>query len=350
MNRDWQNFLTQQGANLHEGIVQHFGNLQTELLTARDGTVLYDLSQFGTIIVSGEEAQKFLQNLLSNDINAVSLKSAQLSSFNSPKGRMIATFLIWQQGADYYLQLPRTLVAAMHKKLSMYVLRAKVKVSDASDEVVCLGISGSNAADLIRQHIGAIAEIDWAVAQHDHASVIRISANRFQINTTAQYAVTLWGNLLAAAQPTGSGCWDWLNIRAGIPVVTPATQEQFVLQMANLDALGGVSFKKGCYPGQEIVARTHYLGKQKRRMFLAHVESESAAEAGNELFSTDMPGQPCGMVINASVAPGGGFDMLAVMQISSRVAENVHLHSAQGATLNFLPLPYPLPSDPDVQT
>jgi folate-binding protein YgfZ len=344
MNQDWQNFLTQQGARLHGGAVQDFGNLQAELLATRDSTVVCDLGQFGTIKVTGEEAQKFLQNLLSNDISAVNAKTAQLSSFNSPKGRMLATFTIWQQGEDYFLQLPRSLTAAMHKKLAMYVLRSKVKVSDASDETVSLGLSGSAAAELIKQEFNATLEQDWAAAQHEHGCVIRIAANRFQISTTTQQAVNLWRKLTASAQPVGSACWDWLNIRSGLPVVTPATQEQFVLQMANLDVLGGVSFKKGCYPGQEIVARTHYLGKQKRRMFLAHIASDITPEAGNELFSEDMPEQPCGMLINACAAPGGGFDLLAVMQISSHETNKVRLKSIQGAALQFLPLPYVLPS------
>jgi len=344
MNQDWQNFLIQQGVQLQEDVVQHFGDLPAELLATRDSTVLCDLSQFGTLKVAGEEAQKFLQNLLSNDINAVNAKTAQLSSFNSPKGRMLATFLIWQSNADYFLQLPRSLTPAMLKRLSMYVMRSRVKVSDVSDEVVCVGLSGNEAASLIKQHLGTSLEQDWAVAQHDNASVIRISAQRFQINTTAQHAGKLWGSLAAAAKPAGSACWDWLNIRAGIPVITPATQEQFVLQMTNLDLLGGVSFKKGCYPGQEIVARTHYLGKQKRRMFLAHVETDSAPAAGDELFSAEMAGQASGKVINASPAPGGGFDLLAVLQISSRETQTVHLQSLQGAALHFLPLPYSLPS------
>lgn len=344
MNQEWQNYLVQHGAQLHEGVMQHFGDLPAELLASRDSTVLCDLSQFGTLQVSGEEAQKFLQNLLSNDINAVNATTAQLSSFNSPKGRMLATFLIWQSGADYFLQLPRSMTAATHKRLAMYVMRSKVKISDVSDEVVCLGLSGSGAADLLKRHLDAALEQDWSVTQHDSASIIRIAANRYQINTTAQQSAMLWSKLSAAAQPAGSACWDWLNIRAGIPVVSPATQEQFVLQMANLDILGGVSFKKGCYPGQEIVARTHYLGKQKRRMYLAHVVSDSAPAAGDELFSAEMAGQASGKVINASPAPGGGFDLLAVLQISSQETQSVHLQSLQGAALNFLPLPYSLPS------
>jgi tRNA-modifying protein YgfZ len=343
MNQEWQNFLMQQGAQLHDGVVQHFGDLHGELLETRDGTVLCDLSQFGSLRASGEETQKFLQNLLSNDINAVNASTAQLSSFNSPKGRMLATFLIWQQAGDYVLQLPRSLSAAMLKKLTMYVMRSRVKISDSSDEMVSLGLSGLNAANLIQKHFSASLQQDWAVMQHDNTTIIRIADYRYLLNTQAANAATLWNSLAAGAKPAGSGCWDWLNIHAGIPVVTPVTQEQFVLQMANLDALGGVSFNKGCYPGQEIVARTHYLGKQKRRMYLAHVESESAA-AGDELFSAEMPGQACGMVMNACQAPGTGFDILAVMQINSRGNQSIHLQSLQGAQLEFLPLPYSFPT------
>lgn len=345
MNQEWQNFLTQQGAQMLDGNLQHFGNLQAELIAARDVTVLCDLSQYGTVQISGEEAQKFLQNLLSNDINTVNNKTAQLSSFNSAKGRMVATLLIWQQGTDYFLQLPRSLVVAMHKKLSMYVLRSKVKVSDASNEIISLGLNGKNAAQLVRQNFSVTLEQDWSVAQIENGSVLRLAENRYQLNTTISTAINHWNELHKEAQAVGAACWDWLTIRAGIPVITPATQEQFVLQMTNLDILGGVSFKKGCYPGQEIVARTHYLGKQKRRMYLAHVEADNLPVAGNELFSEDMPGQACGMVINASSAPGGGVDLLGVMQISSYENKHVHLNSAQGEMLNFLSLPYAFPAD-----
>ena len=111
-------------------------------------------------------------------------------------------------------------------------------------------------------------------------------------------------------------------------------------QMANLELLGGVGFKKGCYPGQEIVARMQYLGKLKRRMYLAHIEGDAAPQAGDELFSAEMAGQASGMVVNASAAPDGGYDLLAVVQISSREGHAVHWKSLQGAALNFLPLPY----------
>ena len=286
-----------------------------------------------------------MQNLLSSDINAVNDKTAQLSSFNSPKGRMIATFLIWRQGADYFLQLPRSLTPAIQKKLSMYVMRSKVTISDASDEIVSLGLAGRNADHLIKQNNMDVPENDWAVMQHQNTCIIRFPDNRYQLNTNVSQAIYFWGKLSGNVTFSGSSYWDWLTIRAGIPVITPATQEQFVLQMTNLDLLGGVSFNKGCYPGQEIVARTHYLGKQKRRMFLAHIDSDHAPEPGNEIFSEDMPGQPCGMIMNACVSPGGGYDLLAVMQLSSYETQQVHLDSIMGAKLNFLQLPYSFPTN-----
>jgi tRNA-modifying protein YgfZ len=340
MKPEWQSFLSLQGAQISEGNVLHFGHFTTELIAARDSTILCDLSQFGTLKVTGEEAQKYLQNLLSNDINAVNPRTAQLSSFNSPKGRMLATFLIWQEAGDYFLQLPHSLTAAMLKRLSMYVMRAKVNITDVSDEVVCLGLSGRDAAELIKNQFSTLPEGDWHVSQNETASVIRLAPSRYQINTTVQQAIMLWEKMAATAKPVTSVAWDWLTIQAGIPVITPPTQEQFVLQMTNLDILGGVSFQKGCYPGQEVVARTHYLGKQKRRMYLAHLDTDTAPVAGDELFSAEMAGQASGKIMNASLSPAGGYDVLAVLQISSREAEQVHLLSLQGPVLNFIPLPY----------
>ena len=354
MNQAWQEFLSQQHATLRDGVVQHFGDAVAELNSTRDSTVLCDLGQFGILKVAGEDAQGFLQNLLSSDVKAVSAAQAQPSSFNTAKGRMLATFLIWQAGSDYFLHLPRTLCSGIQKKLSMYVLRAKVKISDVSDEMICLGLSGPGAAALLQEYFGSIPQGALQVGQHETASVIRGGAQRFQVNTTPQHAPALWQQLISLpspagggaggwgnARPAGSVCWDWLNIRAGIPVITPATQEQFVPQMANLEQIGGISFKKGCYPGQEIVARMQYLGKLKRRMFLAHLDGDAVPQAGDELYSADMEGQTSGMVVNATAAPGGGCDLLAVVQISSRESHTVHWLSRQGPPLQFLPLPYP---------
>jgi len=377
MNTPWQDFLQQHGAVMQGNIVQHFGRPLEELIATQSSTVLCDLGQFGTLKISGADAQSFLQNLLSSDVSAVNALRAQLSSLNSPKGRMIASLLIWQSGADYYLQLPRNLCAAIQKKLAMYVLRAKVKVEEVSTQIVSLGLAGEHAAALLNQHVGAMPTENFAVLQHMYGSVICLGERRFQINILAEFAADVWqklsgdstgralsritgegwgeGNAVAAnmskatstkknlVKKVGAPCWDWLQIRAGLPVIVPATQEQFVAQMVNFELLGGVNFKKGCYPGQEIVARMQYLGKLKRRMYLANVDGANIApQAGDELYSVDMEGQSCGMIVNAAPAPNGGYDVLAVVQISSQESQGVHWKSLQGAALKFIPLPYAL--------
>jgi len=345
MNQEWKNFLATQGAQIQEGVVSHFGDAAAERLATSDGTVLCDLGQFGTLRASGEDAETLLQNLLSNDIREVGNVRAQLSSLNSPKGRMVATLLIWRAGEDYLLQLPRVLCEPIRKKLSMYVLRAKVKISDASNEIVTLGLSGADGHEILRARFGKLPDSPLGVVNNEFGSVIKASDTRWQINATPQNAQMLWMAFKAKARPVGSGCWDWLNIRSGIPVILPQTQEQFVAQMANFDLVNGVNFKKGCYPGQEIVARTQYLGKLKRRMYLAHIVSSEAPQPGDDLYSPDMEGQASGMLANVAAAPSDGYDVLAVLQNSSRETQQVHWKSPQGATLQFLSLPYTLPSN-----
>jgi len=305
--------------------------------------VLCDLSQFGILRVAGEDAQTFLQSMLSNDIREVSNAKAQYSSLNTAKGRVLTTMLIWQDGNDYLLQLPRELLATMLKKLSMYVLRAKVKVTDASVEIVVLGLSGSKASEIVQNHFGELPEQPLGTAKFEQASALKLDESRFQISTSPQQAAKLWEALKEKARPVGSPCWDWLNIRAGIATILPQTQENFVAQMINLDLIGGINFNKGCYPGQEIVARTHYLGKLKRRMYLAHIDSNELPQSGDELYSTDMENQACGVIANVSTAPGGGFDALVVIQIASHDAYPVHLGSQQGTKLSFQALPYTMP-------
>ena len=361
MNPDWHSFLIRRGATIAADVVQHFGDPAAERNAAAQNTVVCDLGQFGMLRVSGEEAQPFLQNLLSNDIRETGSRQAQFSSFNNAKGRMLATLLVWRAGDDNLLQLPRALCEPIRKKLSMYVLRAKVKISDASDEIVSLGLSGEKAQDIVLEKFGALPDLPLGITGTAQASATRVSATLFQINTTASHAAALWPELSRHARPVGSACWDWLNIRSGIPVILPQTQEKLVAQMVNLELIGGVSFNKGCYPGQEIVARMQYLGKLKRRMYLAHLDYQAhpdypahpgsiaqpdigdAPQAGDELFSADMEGQSCGMIVNAVPAPGSGYDVLASVQLSSHEKHTVHWKSLQGAALRFLPPPYPLP-------
>lgn len=343
MNQDWQNFLAAQGAQIEAGTVQHFGDAAAERAAAQEGTVLCDLSHFGVLRVGGEDAESFLQNLLSNDIREVTPNRAQLSSFNTAKGRMLASFVVWREGNEYLLQLPRALAEPIRKKLSMYVLRSKVKITDASDERVCLGVAGTEAATLLQKLFASLPQRIWDVTQADGAVIVCRGALRYQITTPGARAMALWQTLRPSATLAGAGCWDWLDIRAGIPFILPATQEAFVPQMVNFEVIGGVNFKKGCYPGQEVVARMHYLGKPKRRMYLARVMSGDAVQAGDELFSAADPEQACGKVVQAARAAHGGFELLAVVQTEVAADFPVHLRALTGPRLEFETMPYSLP-------
>ena len=351
MNPDWRHTLTRLGAFIESDTVQHFGDKAAELCATAKDTVLADLSQFGRLRVSGADAQSFLQNLLSNDIREVGSTSAQHSSFNTPKGRMLANMLIWREGDDYLLQLPHVLCEPIRKKLAIYILRAKVTITDASDDFVSLGLSGEKSQELLHAHFGELPHSPLGVLNTEHGSSIYLGDTRLQINASAQHAMEIWAAFSRHAKPVGSICWDWLSIRSGIPVILPSTQEQFVAQMVNFELIGGVNFNKGCYPGQEIVARMQYLGKLKRRMYLAHLdypvypEGHKPPQAGDELYSADMGDQASGMIVNAAPAPGGGYDLLASVQISSKETQKVLWKSLQGLELMFMPLPYPLPEN-----
>jgi hypothetical protein len=308
------------------------------LRAAQSGTILADLSRSGVIGVNGEDSQTFLQGQTTNDVR-LATDRAQYNSLCTPKGRMLASFLLWRDADGYFLQLPATLQAGIQKRLTMYVLRSKVKVRDAGDETVRLGVAGMGAEALLQAAIGALPPDVMGVVRHDKGTIIRLGATRFEVVTPLERGPALWEELSAQSTPAGSACWEWLEIHAGIPVILPQTQEQFTPQMANFEAIGGVSFTKGCYTGQEIVARTQYLGKVKRRMYLAHLVSDSAPQPGDELFGAE---PTAGMVVNAQPAPDGGYVLLAVIPTASVEAGAVHFKTPEGPTLHLMPLPYPV--------
>lgn len=338
MNPTWKDHLVKAGAILADDHAIHFGNPEKELLAAQSGTILADLSHRGVIGIVGEDSQTFLQGQTTNDVR-LATDRAQYNSLCTPKGRMLASFLLWRDADGYFLQLPATLQAGIQKRLTMYVLRSKVKLRDAGDETARLGIAGTGAEAWLQSAIGALPPDVMGVVRHDKGTIIRLGATRFEVVTPLERGPALWEELSSQATPAGSACWEWLEIHAGIPVILPQTQEQFTPQMANFEAIGGVSFTKGCYTGQEIVARTQYLGKVKRRMYLAHLASDSAPQPGDELFGAE---PTAGMVVNAQPAPDGGYDLLAVIPSGSVEAGAVHFKTPEGPALHFLTLPYPV--------
>ncbi|TNF52481.1 MAG: folate-binding protein [Gammaproteobacteria bacterium] len=337
----WSEYLLTKGACLEHEVVAHFGDAASELESTRGGLVLADLSDWGLIALAGEEAQTFLHNLVTNDLRDLSQANAVFAALCSAKGRMLANFLVLKRGDELLLMLPADLREAIQKRLSMFILRAKVKARDASDEWVRLGLAGPGAEVLLAETLGLqVGASPMSVGQNDTALALRLGTERFDLLVQPAAAPALWDKLAAKARPVGSPAWAWLLTSGGIPVIQAATQDQFVPQMANMEILHGVSFQKGCYPGQEIVARTQYLGKLKRRMYLAHVDAE--AKAGDEVYSPVLPDQTAGMVANAAPAPGGGTDLLVVLRIDSYEDGHVHLGGPAGPQLSFMPLPYSL--------
>jgi hypothetical protein len=299
---------------------------------------LHKLDQSGLIAFAGEDAQSFLQGQVSCDVGAPD--NSTYGSYCTPKGRILATFLLWRAGQIFFMQLPASLREPIQKRISMFILRAKVKPTDASDAFARLGLAGHEAAEAIKNVFGDVPAAPHDVTHLQEATLIRLSADRFEIVVPAEKAPPIRDALKQRAEEAEPGSWEWLDIRAGIPWITPATQEAFVPQMVNLDLIGGVSFAKGCYPGQEIVARMHYRGQVKQRTHLVHIATRTAPEAGDKLYGADMGGQSSGTIVNAAPAPDGGYDALAAIQTSSVEAGEVRWKAPDGPALEFLPLPY----------
>lgn len=312
---------------------------------AENTTEVCALSSLALIRFTGADARAFLHNQLSCDVEALTTEMSTYGSYCTPKGRILATFLLWRSGDDYFMQLPAALREPLQKRLSMFILRSKVKAVEASDDWALLGISGRSAATVARMISGTTPAAVHGVTHANDVTVIRLPGERFELVVAAAAAQSVKELLAHQAEVTEPQHWDWLDIHAGVPSVTPATQEQFVPQMANLDLIGGVSFTKGCYPGQEIVARMHYRGTLKQRMYLANIVDGEPPEPGDKLYSTETGNQSCGMIVNAAPAPQGGFDALAVMQIAAAERGDVHLKSLDGPALELRPLPYKVTTD-----
>jgi folate-binding protein YgfZ len=343
---EWLQFLMQHGAALSDEAppqVVSFKEPGTGSLP--EGDFAAPLTYLGLIALTGEEAARFLHNQLTNDVENLAAGDARLAGYCSPKGRLLATLLYWRSGDAIMLQLPRQIQAAVQKRLQMFVLRAKVKLQDASDEYVTLGLAGHAAGKTLGAWFPQLPLAPYCKQESEAGTLIRLAdadgAPRFQWITTGASAVKAWPLLTQALRATGPARWRLSEIHAGIPCVIAPTQEQFVPQMINFELIGGVNFKKGCYPGQEIVARSQYLGKLKRRMLLASVAG-IAAQPGMEVFSETDPDQPCGMIVNAEISGVDQMDCLVEIKVAT-AAESVHLGSAQGPVLQFKPLPYALP-------
>ena len=335
----WFEFLQGRGARIADGRVADFGNPARELAAARDATIVADLSDNALIAVSGDDATTFLHNQLTNDVQGLAVDAAQWTGWCSPKGRLLASFVLVRRADRYLLLLPAEIAPAIQKRLSMFVLRSKVKLEDVSASYARIGIAGKEAGAAVTRRFGEVPAALRAIEGKDGSIAIALEPSRFVIAAPVETAHAIWETFAAAATSAGTGAWDWTAIRAGIPTILTATQEAFVPQMANFDLIGAVSFRKGCYPGQEIVARTQYRGILKKRMVLAHLAGDGVPAPGESVYSEAFGDQAAGTIANSAPSPEGGYDALVVAQLEGIDRDDLRWKSPQGPSFKILSRP-----------
>ena len=294
------------------------------------------LSHLGVIRVEGDDAAKFLQSQLTQDFALIRPDQAHLAAFCSAKGRMQASFVGYRRTAgEILLVCSRDLLAQTLKRMSMFVMRAKARLTDATAEFSLFGLCGEAL-----EGIAPGLKEPWDKADAGQAQIVRLYPADGQ-------ARALWvapaEQTPSAGAPLTEELWRWGEVRSGVATVTLPIVEAFVPQMLNYESVGGVNFKKGCYPGQEVVARSQFRGTLKRRAFIAHCAQELSA--AQEVFHASDAEQPCGTVAQAAPRPGGGWDAIVSMQISAAEGGRLTAGSASGAELTLLPLPYLLMTD-----
>lgn len=338
MNNEWKTFITSQGAHIENDQVTHFAQHEAYIDGHADN-ILVDLSSYGLIKATGEERLSFLHNQLTNDLKALDIDHSHLSAYCSPKGRMLALFRIFQRDNAYYLSLPADTLPATLKRLRMFIMRSQVTLDDASDELVHIGFAGPGSEMILNSELGLAPMSPDDVIHQDGLTVIRLAGEpaRFEIFGEAATVSQLWQNLANNATPTHINNWRALQIDAGQPIITAANVEAFVPQMANLDAVNGLSFKKGCYPGQEIVARMHYLGKLKRRLYIGHAASEHCPAAGDKLIAEDE--RAVGTIVDAVNTDANSIKFSAVIEIAASVTP-IYINSPNKPQVTLAPLPY----------
>lgn len=343
---NWQSSLIAEGAIYQDDAIQHFGDAEQALQATATTNTLCDLSHLGLLALSGDDAVTFLQGQVTNDVKALNGSNAHYSGYCTPKGRLLALFLAFSYHNTLHLQFNQALLAPIMKRLKMYVMRSKVDIQDVSSQMIRLGINGPAAATIVEKALSTAPTADYAMtpilkAQQTIGTILKLPSiaghQRFELFVDEAYAQSTWDTLKKSCQLVGKPCWDWLDIHTGLPDIVQATQEQFVPQMLNLDCLQGINFKKGCYTGQEIVARTHYLGAIKRRTYLATINTNDEPHAGDKVM--DDSGSEVGQIVKVAANLTGGFDALVEIRIEAQAAGNISWNTHP---VTFGELPYHL--------
>jgi folate-binding protein YgfZ len=322
MQDNWQNFLLQQIANIEDGL-EH----------ASDDDTFTDLSQFHVLAIAGEDSGDFLHGQFTSDVSSLAVNEVQQSNWCNIKGRVIASFLLYRSHDCYYLLLEREMTDIVIKRLRMFVLRSRVSIDDKSEDLIRIGIRGETSHDHYYQFLEATPETSTI-------SLLSMKDNpvRSVILCPLEQAERLWQHLAEKSNAVGSKLWAMYDIRAGIAWVGQSGSEEFLPQSLNMDLTGGLSFDKGCYPGQEIIARMHFRGKLKQRLFLVQVSVNETPPAKTRLYVAELT-QHVGMVVNSIMLENNICLMLAVLDLEINRSD-IHLNSVDGPKIEVLTLPY----------
>jgi folate-binding protein YgfZ len=311
-----------------ETMIIHAMNRPSELLNG-----VAALAHLGVIAVQGDDAVSFLQGQLTQDFALLPDSEARLAAYCTPKGRMLASFIGFKRNGDILLVMSRDILAPTLKRLSMYVLRAKARLRDATGEFALYGLVGDATS-------GAGSGAPWQRTDVGSSTVV-------SLYPAAGQPRALWVGPADAAPPAGpvlsAELWAWSEVVSGVPTLSLPVVEAFVPQMLNYESVGGVNFKKGCYPGQEVVARSQFRGTLKRRAWLAHANAE--LKTGQEVFHESDPDQPVGALVETAPAPNGGWDAIVSIQLSATEHGRVTAGGPAGVELSLQPPPYPLLAD-----
>ncbi len=307
-----------------------------------EGDIVAELHHLSLLRVTGVDAPSFLQGQLTNDV--ISTQGTCYAAYCTAQGRTLALFLVVRVENGFLLKLRHTLAATIANRLRMFVLRAKVEI-EVADTLSLTGLYGPEAPTLLAAAgLPLPAESAGATAVANAVVVLRRPGAHPRFEILAPRGDDTVQRLMGLARQVGYRAWVWLDIHSGLPDLVPATSDLFVPQMLNIDALQGISFSKGCYPGQEIVARTHYLGKLKQRMYRARAASPAPLHPGVPLYAPNFLGQAAGHIVEAELAPDGRTDLLAVIQTASARLNAVQVDTPDGPRLQLESLPYPLPA------
>jgi len=351
MNEQWKQYLQSKGAiltsdNQH---VEHFGALATEQNAIANGNIITPITDMAYIHAAGEDAKSFLQGQLTNDIGLLSPTLSQLSGYCNPKGRLLTLFRITQHIDGYRLHLPHSLLEQTLKRLKMFVLMAKVTLEANSAEAVRIGLSGSGAIDQLKKEINNLPVNDNEVSDENGITIIKHPGAEQRIELIGDQHVIqgLWEKLSPTLTSAGSHAWPLLNINSAQPQIVSETVEMFIPQMLNLHVINGVSFKKGCYPGQEIVARLHYRGKLKRHMHIAEFSADHCPAAGTPLYPAgeENEAQPIGNIVLIEPISPSRYRALCVIANEFSITNKTSLQNDKKALLEIIDLPYNFPSD-----